>query len=272
MKKFSKILAVVIVLTMVALCLMACDFGSQGTKPGQGATPDQGTTPDQGGNQGTHKHIFDTPWKVSDTEHWKECSCGEKKDVAKHIDNNGDEKCDICEYNMHIHNFVYNSDATHHWKKCECGVDQTKEEHIDANNDWECDVCKYIFEDKYAQLKKDVQFTKVGEGESAYWSISALNRKLTTLNIPNGPIDGLYVKKVEYQGFSRCASLTSVVLPDSVTNIGNWAFYGCTGLTSITIPDSVTSIGDSAINSERDFQKTQQKTPNNIENSLQMIA
>ena len=27
-----------------------------------------------------------------------------------------------------------------------------------------------------------------------------------------------------------------------------------------------------AINSERDFQKTQQKTPNNIENSLQMIA
>ena len=27
-----------------------------------------------------------------------------------------------------------------------------------------------------------------------------------------------------------------------------------------------------AINSERDFRKTQQKTPNNIENSLQMIA
>ena len=34
----------------------------------------------------------------------------------------------------------------------------------------------------------------------------------------------------------------------------------------------VTCIGDSAINSERDFRKTQQKTPNNIENSLQMIA
>ena len=31
-------------------------------------------------------------------------------------------------------------------------------------------------------------------------------------------------------------------------------------------------IGESAINSERDFPKTQQKTPNNIENSLQMIA
>lgn len=50
------------------------------------------------------------------------------------------------------------------------------------------------------------------------------------------------------------------------------AFSDCAGLTNITIPDSVTSIGNSAINSERDFRKTQQKISNNIENSLQMIA
>ena len=36
----------------------------------------------------------------------------------------------------------------------------------------------------------------------------------------------------------------STVIPDSVTSIGGFAFYGCTGLTSITIPDSVTSIGN----------------------------
>ena len=35
-------------------------------------------------------------------------------------------------------------------------------------------------------------------------------------------------------------------IPDSVTSIGNSAFYYCTSLTSITIPDSVTSIGNSA--------------------------
>ena len=43
-----------------------------------------------------------------------------------------------------------------------------------------------------------------------------------------------------------CRSLTKVVLPDSITEIGNEAFAGCSSLASITVPGSVTSIGDSA--------------------------
>ena len=41
-------------------------------------------------------------------------------------------------------------------------------------------------------------------------------------------------------------SKTSITIPDTVTEIEAFAFYGCTGLTSITIPDSVTKIGASA--------------------------
>ena len=36
--------------------------------------------------------------------------------------------------------------------------------------------------------------------------------------------------------FTGCSNLTSVVIPDSVTEIGDYAFYGCTSLTSISIP------------------------------------
>jgi len=46
--------------------------------------------------------------------------------------------------------------------------------------------------------------------------------------------------------FYSCTSLTNIIIPNSVTSIGDGAFLGCTSLTSITIPDSVTSIGNSA--------------------------
>ena len=52
------------------------------------------------------------------------------------------------------------------------------------------------------------------------------------------PVTGIY--RITSVGREN---LSSVVIPDSVTSIGDYAFYGCTGLTSIVIGDSVTSIG-----------------------------
>ncbi|GHV32317.1 hypothetical protein AGMMS4952_22470 [Spirochaetia bacterium] len=44
------------------------------------------------------------------------------------------------------------------------------------------------------------------------------------------------------QAFSSCYGLTSVTIGNSVISIGRGAFYSCSSLTSVTIPDSVTSI------------------------------
>ena len=46
--------------------------------------------------------------------------------------------------------------------------------------------------------------------------------------------------------FSRCSNLSTVVIGENVTNIGDQAFFYCTNLSSITIPNSVTSIGNNA--------------------------
>lgn len=42
--------------------------------------------------------------------------------------------------------------------------------------------------------------------------------------------------------FSGCSSLTNITIPNSVTSIGFFAFFGCSSLTNITIPNSVTEI------------------------------
>ena len=51
------------------------------------------------------------------------------------------------------------------------------------------------------------------------------------------------VTSIGEYAFYRCSGLTSVTIPNSVTSIGEYAFYRCSGLTSVTIPNSVTSIG-----------------------------
>jgi len=54
------------------------------------------------------------------------------------------------------------------------------------------------------------------------------------------------VTSIGDNAFYECTSLASLSIPSSVTSIGNFAFYGCSSLTSIAIPSSVTSIGDFA--------------------------
>ena len=70
----------------------------------------------------------------------------------------------------------------------------------------------------------------------------------TNVVIPS-QYNSLPVTRISYQAFNYCSSLTSIVIPDSVTSIGDWAFLGCEKLTCVTIGDSVTSIGGEAFES-----------------------
>lgn len=72
---------------------------------------------------------------------------------------------------------------------------------------------------------------------------------VTDLVIPyKCAIDGkeYIVNTIGTSAFYECSSLTSVIIPDSMTYIPPNAFFRCTSLKSVVIPDSVTSIGDSA--------------------------
>lgn len=79
-----------------------------------------------------------------------------------------------------------------------------------------------------------------------------LNKDQTTLmRCPSGKTNTQYtmpdtVTTIGEQAFYGCTKLTSVTISDGATSIGRQAFYNCTGLTSITIPDKVTTIYDNA--------------------------
>ncbi|MBO5250217.1 MAG: leucine-rich repeat protein, partial [Muribaculaceae bacterium] len=61
--------------------------------------------------------------------------------------------------------------------------------------------------------------------------------EVTNLVIPND------ITKIKQYAFYGCTGLTSVTIHNSVTSIGKSAFSGCTGLTEVSIPNSVTTIG-----------------------------
>ena len=69
--------------------------------------------------------------------------------------------------------------------------------------------------------------------------VSFRNRKIESYIIPDSVTD------IGDYAFSH-SSLSNIVIPDSVTDIGDYAFSDCSSLTKIVIPNSVTDIGDYA--------------------------
>lgn len=83
---------------------------------------------------------------------------------------------------------------------------------------------KYILNDDYAMITGYLEEEPRGD-----------------MMIPS-EIDGYIVTEIDSLSFYQCSNLTSVTIPNSITNIGFRTFQGCYNITSATLPNSLTSI------------------------------
>jgi hypothetical protein len=110
--------------------------------------------------------------------------------------------------------------------------DSEKDFQIDWGNNGGVKIAKYIGAKKEVRIPPSIQNNPVTEiGKGAFGESG-----ITSVIIPNS------VTIIGDSAFIRCNSLTSVTIPNSVTSIGYFAFYGCSSLRNITLPDSITSI------------------------------
>ena len=126
-----------------------------------------------------------------------------------------------------------------------CLVYAAAEPNADRSQEYTCGDYKYF------PVLQSVQSTVVDQNgaivtvttdEVVGAMISDYDGSDVSLFIP-AELDGISVTAIGQAAFSSCASLKSIVLPESVTKIGDDAFAACTDLTSVSIPQGVTKIG-----------------------------
>ena len=107
-----------------------------------------------------------------------------------------------------------------------------------------CNDLKIIVEDIEAWCNIDFQiwggFHSYYGPISSWYIYSDENTQITDLTIPNS------VTEIHPFTFYGCKNLKSVFIPNSVKSIGTCAFSHCDGLIEIEIPNSVTTIGNRA--------------------------
>lgn len=96
----------------------------------------------------SHTHSYGTEWKYDDANHWHECECGDKADIAAHsasewivdtaatetADGAKHKECTVCKKvletapipatgSTHTHSYgtEWKYDGTNHWHECQCG-------------------------------------------------------------------------------------------------------------------------------------------------------
>ena len=155
-----------------------------------------------------HTHTYSTEWSTDSANHWHECTCGDKKDLAPHVDANNDHNCDVCDKKMsdhtggtatckdkatcticgqkygelaaHNYKTEWSTDETNHWHECSvCGDKKDEAAHIPGAAATEttpqtCTICGYVIK---AALGHTHNFNQKNTSETYLKSAATCTKK-----------------------------------------------------------------------------------------------
>ena len=179
------------------------------------------------GSSAPHIHSCSTAWKYDSTNHWHECTCGDKADTAAHTfkwitdkeataDEKGSkhEECTVCGYKK---------------AAIEESENKTQPNHIPKTGD--------MIWTKTAVYR----ITKTGTAANNTVTLERpIKKTYRTFNVPSTikSTDGKYTFKVtgiSKNAFKKKTKLKKVVIGKNVKKIGANAFAGCKNLKTIRI-------------------------------------
>ncbi len=204
-----------------------------------------------------HTHSFSSEWTHDESEHWKDCSCGESDERSAHSfgawqtvtdasctqSGSAEQKCTACGYTEQ----KTIPKKGHSWQDATCTLPKTcsnchQTEGNALGHSYEngvCSRCKLMRTSEGLSYRKEgagYVVTGIGSCTDSYLVIPAEHKGLPVIGIG----DEAFVYHYE--------DITGVVIPDSVTYIGSYAFACCQKLHTVVIGKGVKTIGDYAFN------------------------
>lgn len=185
----NKIHTKLLVFLGAVICSLCLVFGLSACANNGG----NNTNEDDNGGDG-HTHTFGDLWlPEGDEGHYQLATCHTtvKSDIEPHVDENENEICDVCDYNMHVHTYAeeLSFDQESHWYAATCSHNLTKDQ---ADHDFDDGVCECgVTEDEVAVYA----MYKAAEGSGAYsfaiWLESLKNDGVTEIKVADSG-DALY--------------------------------------------------------------------------------
>ena len=167
----------------------------------------------------SHTHSYGTDWKYDDTNHWHECECSDKADIAAH--------------------------SASEWI-----IDTAATETAEGAKHKECTVCKKVLETATIPATGSSDTPSYGVYVGMTYTAGNFIYQITSIDTAT-----LGQSKVIGVVAAKKNKITKVTIPDradckgyrlNVTTIGNNAFAGCKALKKLTIGNKVTVIGKNA--------------------------